>query len=161
VSAIPFYVGLLGGVMIVLAYYVTRTRDLVYASVTLALLGSFNAALIALLGLPIVGVFVVIVYVGAAVMFIIIVISTLGIGTREYREEFRGIATGFMLATALITVLAASGLYVVYSRPGTYSLQGISQVLASRYLPALGVLFIALAATLVEAISIARRVEEA
>jgi len=161
VNTIPFYVGLLGVAMIVLAYYVTRVRDLVYASVTLALLGSFNAALIALLGLPIVGVFVVIVYVGAAVMFIIIVVSMLGMGVREYREEFRGIATGLMLASALVTLLVGSGLYVVYSSPGTYSLQDISQVLASRYLPALGVLFIALAATLVEAISIARRAEEA
>jgi len=161
VNALPLYVGLLGGVMTVLAYYVTASRDLVYASISLALLGSFNAALIALLGLPIVGVFVVIVYVGAAVMFIIIVISMIGGGSRELREEFRGAATGIMIASALMMVLVASGLYVVYSKPGTYSLQSISQVLASRYLPALGVLFVALAATLVEAISIARRAEEA
>ncbi len=158
-SALAAYVGLLGGIMVILAYYVTTIKDLVYASVTLALLGGFNAAMIALLGMPIVGTFVVIVYVGAAVMFIIIVISMLGGGARETREEFRGVATGFLVASALLTLLMATGLYVAYTKPGTYSLSSVSQVLASRYLPALGVIFIALAATLVEAISIARRAE--
>jgi len=160
VEHIPLYVGILGGILVVLAYYITVAKDLVYASIALALLGSFNAALIALLGFPIVAVFVVIVYVGAAVMFIIIVISMLGGEQREQREEFRGVSTGLLVASALLTVLAGAGIYLVYSKPGTYTVSSVSQVLASRYLPALGVLFVALAATLVEAISVARRLEQ-
>ncbi|MEB3851731.1 MAG: NADH-quinone oxidoreductase subunit J [Desulfurococcales archaeon] len=152
-------IGIMGGLLAVTAYYVIAARDLVYASVALALLGSLNAALIALLGYPIVAAFVVIVYVGAAVMFIIITISMLGGGGQEKREEFRGMFTSLALASTAFTVAVLSGIYLAYKPPNTYSISQISQVLAGRYLPALGVVFIALAATLVEAITIARRAE--
>jgi NADH-quinone oxidoreductase subunit J len=156
-SHMPLYIGILGGLMVLTAYYVVSGRDLVYSSVALAILGSLNAALIALLGFPVVAAFIVIVYVGAAVMFIIITISMLGGGGAEKREEFRGFFTALALASSLLAVLALTGIYLVYTPPHTYSLSDISQVLATRYLPALGVVFIALAATLVEAITIARR----
>ncbi len=155
----PLYIGILGGLMALVAYYVVTAEDLVYASVALAILGSLNAALIALIGFPVVAAFVVIVYVGAAVMFIIVTISMLGGGGREKREEFRGVFTGLTLATSVLVAVVLTGIYLTYTPPHTYSLADISQVLASRYLPALGVVFVALAATLVEAITIARRAE--
>jgi NADH-quinone oxidoreductase subunit J len=64
--------------LLISGYLVIRVRDLVYASLALALLGLVNAMLIALLGFSVVAAFLVIVYVGAAVMFIIVSVSMLG-----------------------------------------------------------------------------------
>lgn len=156
---LPYLAGLLGGSMLVAAYYVVRHSDLVYASIALALLGLANAGLMALLGFGVVASFVVIVYVGAAVMFIILSISMLGGGGEEVRDEVRGAAAGGAALATLLVVMAGLGLFKAYAPVGQYTLRQVAEVLLSKYLPVLGVLMVALAATLVEAIAVAKRGE--
>ena len=156
---IMYLLGFMGALMAVTALLVVRGKDLVYASAMLAILGTLNAALIALLGFTVIAAFVVIVYVGAAVMFIIMSISMLGGGGTESREDFRGVLAASMIGAGLLMALIVSGVIKVYTSPGPLDLSRVSELLASKYVPVLGVLFVALAATLVEAISIARRGE--
>lgn len=154
---VPLMGGILGILMILAAYFTVRHRDLVYSSVSLALLGSLNAALIALLGYTLVAVFLIIVYVGAAVMFIIISVSMLGGGGEEARDEASGFFAGSAVATSLLLLLVGSGLYKAFTRASTVPVSRVSETLASGYGLVLALVFVALAATLVEAISIARR----
>ena len=90
-------------------YLVIRVKDLVYASLALALLGSLNAMLIALLGFAIVAAFLVIVYVGAAVMFIIVSVSMLGGGGHEEWKPFRGLVSAVVAAAGLGAAVALTG----------------------------------------------------
>lgn len=155
----PYIASLLAGVMLVVAYYVVRHRDLVYASVALALLGSLTAAFTAFLGFGLVAVFIVIVYVGAAVMFIIMSVSMLGGGGPEARNEVAGILAASGILAGLAIVAFSAGLFKAYAHPGAYTVTEVAQVLLSRYSPVLWVLVVALAATLLEAIAVARRGE--
>lgn len=154
---IPLFGGILGVFMMLAAYYVVRSKDLVYASGSLALLGLLNATLIALLGYTIVAIFLVIVYVGAAVMFIIVSVSMLGGGTGEERDEASGAFAGAAVGAAFFLLLASTGLYKAFVRPESVNMQSISDLLLNKYLVVIAILFVALAATLVEAISIAKR----
>lgn len=154
---IPLMGGILGILMILSAYFTVRLNDLVYASVSLAMLGLFNAGIIALLGYTLVSVFLVIVYVGAAVMFIIMSVSMLGGGSREKRDEVKGFFAGATVGTSLLLLLVGTGMYKGFTRPTGISVTNVSEILASNYGIVLVVIFVALAATLVEAISIARR----
>jgi len=88
---LPLFVAVMGVAAVASAYLVIRARDLVYASVALAVLGSLTASILALLGLGIVAAYIVLVYVGAAVMFIIITISMLGPTGMEEQEAMRGV----------------------------------------------------------------------
>ncbi len=159
INYIPYLIGLTGLFMIASAVAVTRLKDLVYASVSLSVLGLLNAAIIGLLGFPVIAAFIIAVYVGAAVMFIILSVSMLGAQEAEPREEFRGsfIATLFGMGIAASAI--AVDLVKTYHKPGPHPLSSVSSILLSKYLAVLGILFVALAATLVEAISIARRGE--
>ncbi|MCE4602485.1 MAG: NADH-quinone oxidoreductase subunit J [Desulfurococcales archaeon] len=153
----PLIAGILAAFMVLTSYLVVRSRDLVYASGSLAVLGVLNAALLALLGYGIVAVFLVVVYVGAAVMFIIVAVSMLGGGGPErWQPEKGAFAAASALAVLLIVVLASS-LYTAYTQPESISLKSVSGILVGKYLPVLGVIFVALAATLIEAIAIARK----
>lgn len=154
---IPFFAAVIGASMILAAYYTVRGKDLVYASGSLAILGILNAILVALLGYTIVAVFLVLVYVGAAVMFIIISVSMLGGGDEEKRDEINGAFAGAGVGAALFLLLAGTGLYKAFTRPSHLSMTKVSEILASDYGVVLALVFIALAATLVEAISIARK----
>jgi NADH-quinone oxidoreductase subunit J len=156
---IPYLIGLTGIFMIISAYAVTRLKDLVYASVALAFTGMFNAAIIALLGFPVVAAFVVAVYVGAAVMFIILSVSMIGTAEVEPREEFRGSFVATLFGMSIVASAIIVDLVKTYHKPGPHPLSVVSGVLLSKYMVVLGVLFVALAATLVEAISVARRGE--
>ncbi len=154
---IPLLAAITGLSMIAVGYMVVRGKDLVYSSGSLAILGVLNAILVALLGYYIVAIFLVIVYVGAAVMFIIITVSMLGGGGAERRDEEKGLFAAASIAAALALLVTASGIYKSYNRPELLKLSEVSSFLASDYGLVLALLFIALAATLVEAISIARR----
>jgi len=149
--------GILAAVMVYIGYLVVRSRDLVYASGALAVLGGLNAAFIALLGFGIVAAFLIIVYVGAAVMFIIVVVSMLGGGGSEQWQPEKGLFSSFSLLAVLGIIGLSMALYSTYTHPKTVGLSGVSGLLVDKYLPVLAVLFVALAATLIEAISIARR----
>ena len=153
----PYLVGLAGLFMIISAFAVTKLKDLVYSSVALSFVGLLNAAIVALLGFPVIAAFIVTVYVGAAVMFIILSVSMLGTNEAEPREEFRGSFVATLFGVGLAASAVAIDLIKTYQKPGPHPLSAVSSILLSKYLVVLGVLFVALAATLVEAISIARR----
>ncbi len=143
--------------MALAGYLVVRGRDLVYASGSLAILGLLNAALAAQLGFTVVAAFLVVVYVGAAVMFIIITVSMLGGGEGERVDSEKGLFAAATLGSVLLLVLVASRMYAGFTRPEGVSIADVSARLVSPYGVILAILFVALAATLVEAISIARR----
>ena len=156
-AQLPLLASITVVLMVLAGYLVVRARDLVYASASLAILGLLNAALLAIMGYTIVAAFLVIVYVGAAVMFIIIVVSMLGGGGGESRDEEKGLFAATALATVAVLVAVAGRIYGAYTRPEGVSITGVSELLLSNYGVVLSIIFVALAATLVEAISIARR----
>lgn len=141
---------------IVVAILTVTLRDLVYSSSLLALLGSLTAALLALLGYYIVAAFTIIVYVGAAVMFIIITVSMLGGGGVEVRSNTRGVVVALATLTALIAAISTLGLPTAIF-PVNVDLRIVSDSLLSGYLIVLVVLLVALAATVIEGIAVARR----
>lgn len=153
----PLMAGVLAAFMVLSSYLVVRSRDLVYASGALAVLGVLNAALLALLGYGIVAAFLVIVYVGAAVMFIIVAVSMLGGGGLERWQPEKGFFAAASILAVLLIIILASSLHAAYTQPAGISLQSVSGILVGKYLPVLGIIFVALAATLIEAIAIARK----
>ncbi len=153
----PLFVGVMAVAAAIAAYYVIKLKDMIYASISLALLGSLTAALIALAGFPIVAAYLVLVYVGAAVMFLIITISMLGLRGSEERDTFRGIIAAAAVFTLVIAIAFSSKLYNFYVLPYSVSAQQAASRLLSRYLLVLALIFVGQATTIVEAISIARR----
>jgi NADH-quinone oxidoreductase subunit J len=154
---LPLAASITGMLMVITAIAVVRSKDLVYASASLAILGMLNALLIGLLGYYIVALFLIIVYVGAAVMFIIITVSMLGGKSVEKQDEFKGLFTGATVVSVAVLLVASLAAYMGYSRPGGLSLTVVSQNILSSHFEVIALIFIALAATLVEAIAIARR----
>ncbi|MEB3788138.1 MAG: NADH-quinone oxidoreductase subunit J [Desulfurococcales archaeon] len=149
--------GTLAAGLIVLSYMIVRARDLVYASGALALLGLVNALLIALLGYTLVAAFLVVVYVGAAVMFIIVAVSMLGGGGEEDWNPLPGSLAAPAVAVTLLMILAGVAAYKAYAPPGAVQASIVAEKLVTTYMPALLVIFVALAATIIEAFAIARR----
>ncbi len=141
---------------VIVALLTVTLRDLVYSSSLLAVLGSLVAAFLALLGYYIVAAFIVIVYVGAAVMFIVLTVSMLGGGGVEARNKLRGVLAASATLVAFTVALITLGI-----PPGTFpvnvDVRVVSDSLLSDYAVALVVLLVALAATVIEGISVARR----
>ncbi len=154
---LPLFVAIMGAAAIASSYLVIRSRDLVYASISLAVLGSLTAVVLALLGLGIVAAYLVLVYVGAAVMFIIITISMLGPSEREEYDSMKGVVAAASVAAFVIIVAISLRLYNLYAVPPPVSVQVAASDALRRYLPVLALIFIGQAATVVEAIAIARR----
>jgi NADH-quinone oxidoreductase subunit J len=144
---------------IVAAYMVIRIKDLVYASVTLAVLGSLTAALLAVVGFGIIGAYLVLVYVGAAVMFIIISVSMIGPQREETREPFRGLVAAAAVTTLILVVVFALSLYRLFVVPAPIQASQAAAGALHEYLPVLALIFVGQAATVVEAIAIAKRGE--
>ncbi|MDP7981947.1 MAG: NADH-quinone oxidoreductase subunit J family protein [Conexivisphaera sp.] len=147
----------MGFVSLIAAYYVVRAKDFVYASSALAVLGSIVAADLAILGFGIISAFLVIVYVGAAVMFIIITLSLLGLREEERRNSGRGVIVALLVAALWSGVALSAGIYGLYVEPQPVSMTTTVGGLLSRYSLVVALIVIAQAATLVEAISVARR----
>ncbi|ADL18784.1 NADH-quinone oxidoreductase subunit J [Acidilobus saccharovorans 345-15] len=154
---LPLYAIVLSIMAIASAMLVVRLKDLVYASITLAILGSFTAALLAVAGFGLVSAYLVLVYVGAAVMFIVISISMIGPQGQESFDSFRGLTVAAALATFIITVVVISELYRLFTVPPSLSASAAAAGALREYLPVLALIFIGQAATVVEAISIAKR----
>ncbi|GAB6147666.1 NADH-quinone oxidoreductase subunit J family protein [Stetteria hydrogenophila] len=153
----PYMAAMLSGVMLVAAYYVVKCRDLVYASIALAALSSMTAAFAALLGFGLVAAFIIIVYVGAAVMFIILSLSMLGIRESGARSRVRGILAALGGLAGFLYASASTGLFKAYARPDSFSAADVAEAMLARYLPVVWILVVTLAATLLEAVAIARR----
>ncbi|MCE4623878.1 MAG: NADH-quinone oxidoreductase subunit J [Caldisphaeraceae archaeon] len=159
-TMLPFFTIALGVASIAAAYYVVKIKDLVYASVMLDVLASIIASMLALIGYGIVAAFQVLIYVGAAVMFIIITISMIGARGKETKEPFLGFITGTFLSIAIIIIVMGGGLFKLYARPGYVSPSQAAAGLLSHYFPVIVLIIIAQAATIVEAISISKRGEK-
>ncbi|AFZ71140.1 NADH:ubiquinone oxidoreductase subunit 6 (chain J) [Caldisphaera lagunensis DSM 15908] len=160
IDLLPIFALVLGVGSIISAYFVIKIKDLIYASSMLAVLASLIAALVALIGFGIVSAYLVLVYVGAAVMFIIIAISMVGVGRKESKEPFLGFVAGAAIAITIGIVILAGKFYNLYSYPEYVTVTQAASGLLSHYLPVIALIIIAQAATLVEAISIARRGEK-
>ncbi len=156
-SYMPLFAAVTGVFMLYVSLLVVRLKDLVYASSSLAVLGVLNAILISMLGYYLVAAFLIIVYVGAAVMFIIITVSMMGGRDEEPRDEFKGMFAGATVATVMLLLVASLASYMGYSRPTAVSIQEVSKDLLGNHFFVLALIFIALAATLVEAIAITKR----
>jgi NADH:ubiquinone oxidoreductase subunit 6 (subunit J) len=61
-----------------------------------------------------------------------------------------------LLGSGLAVALVTAGVHQAYSPPSPVSLREMSEAILSKYGPAIGVLFVALAATLIEAIAVAK-----
>jgi NADH-quinone oxidoreductase subunit J len=154
---LPLLASITGILMIITAIIIVRNEDLVYSSASLAVLGMLNALLIALLGYSLIAAFLVIVYVGAAVMFIIITVSMIGGRSTEKRDEFKGLFTGATVASAATLLVGALAAYMGYTRPAKLSMADVATSILGSHSDVLAVVMIALAATLVEAIAITRK----
>lgn len=132
-------------------------RDLVYASISLAFLGLATASILALSGYLLPAIVIVLVYVGSAVMFLIISVSMLG----GFEEESRNIGRG---AVAGLAAFALSILVLVESRgalaggESTVSIDAgsVAEALASDYPHVVFLLALALLATALEGLLVLR-----
>ncbi|MFP3171938.1 MAG: NADH-quinone oxidoreductase subunit J [Acidilobus sp.] len=156
---LPLFAAVLSVMAIVAAYMVIRIKDLVYASVTLAVLGSLTAALLAVVGFGIIGAYLVLVYVGAAVMFIIISVSMIGPQREETREPFKGLVAAAAVTMLILVVVFALSLYRLFVVPAPIQASQAAAGALHEYLPVLALIFVGQAATVVEAIAIAKRGE--
>jgi NADH-quinone oxidoreductase subunit J len=156
---LPLFAAVLSVMAIVAAYMVIRIKDLVYASVTLAVLGSLTAALLAVVGFGVIGAYLVLVYVGAAVMFIIISVSMIGPQREETREPFKGLVAAAAVTTLILVVVFALSLYRLFVVPAPIQASQAAAGALHEYLPVLALIFVGQAATVVEAIAIAKRGE--
>ncbi|MFP3219445.1 MAG: NADH-quinone oxidoreductase subunit J [Acidilobus sp.] len=156
---LPLFAAVLSVMAIVAAYMVIRIKDLVYASVTLAVLGSLTAALLAVVGFGIIGAYLVLVYVGAAVMFIIISVSMIGPQREETREPFRGLVAAAAVTTLILVVVFALSIYRLFVVPAPIQASQAAAGALHEYLPVMALIFVGQAATVVEAIAIAKRGE--
>ncbi len=156
-GALPILAAITGAFMLFISILIVRSKDLVYASSSLAILGILNAIMIAFLGYYLVAAFLVVVYVGAAVMFIIITVSMLGGKTKEPVDESKGYFTAGAVGASLFLLVTAMAAYLGYVRPSNISVTDVSASILESHSLVIGIILLALAATLIEAIAIARR----
>ncbi|MCE4617424.1 MAG: NADH-quinone oxidoreductase subunit J [Desulfurococcales archaeon] len=152
-----YYYGaaLISGLALFTAVYVVKGKDLLYSSVTLALTASLVALLVAFMGYTLIAAVQLIVYVGAAVMFIIISVSLLGAKDTSARNEVAGIVAG--LTTFVALSLYAYKLYPAFTFVSNVNVDQLATVMLERYGLVIVLITVALAATIVEAISVAKR----
>ncbi len=137
------------------AALVVSMRSLVYSAFFLALVGAGNAIFMAMLGFPVLSLFQLSVYVGAAVTFILFSITM-------FRKPVRVEAAASMLALDAAALVAAGLLYAFQSvtgAPVSVSFREISSLLIGKYRFALIIASLALVTTLIEAITLAMRGE--
>ncbi len=135
---------------------VIRSRSMVYSALFLGMVGAFNAALFAELGFTAVAVFQLAVYVGAAVTFIIFSVVMM----REappVEAEARGAAvfTAILIFASLALLFRPEGSLSLAS--GAIPISEMASAMTERYWFALLVAAAALAATMIEALALARR----
>ncbi|MGC8555924.1 MAG: NADH-quinone oxidoreductase subunit J, partial [Conexivisphaera sp.] len=124
---------IMGIASLIASYYVVRARDFVYASASLAVLGSVVAAELAILGFGIVSAFLVIVYVGAAVMFIIITLSLLGLRGEERTDPGMGALSALLAIIVWLGVAISAAAYGLLVRPQPVGMSAAVGGLLSRY----------------------------
>ncbi len=156
-TAIPLLAAINGAFMLFISLLVVKGKDLVYASSSLAILGILNAIMIAFLGYYLIAAFLVIVYVGAAVMFIIITVSMMGGKAKEPVEESKGYFTAGAVGASLFLLVVAMSAYLGFTKPETIKVTDVAASILGDHTFVVGVILLALAATLIEAIAIVRK----
>lgn len=153
-SMIVFLISSVGA--LISALLVIEHKSIVYASFFLAMLGASNAALFVLLGYPVVSIFHLVVYVGAAVTFILFSVVML---KETPLVEFRARGIALIAALEVLVVLSIGFRPLLGSKliGGVISLKEVSDLLINRYGFALLIAALALATTMIEAITLARR----
>lgn len=137
------------------AALVVSAKSLVYSAFFLALVGAGNAVFMAMLGFPVISLFQLSVYVGAAVTFILFSITM-------FRKPVRIEPTAGILALDAAVLATAGLLYAFQSVTGTpvsVGFKEISSLLIGKYRFALIIASLALVTTLIEAITLAMRGE--
>jgi NADH-quinone oxidoreductase subunit J len=145
-----------GGAIIAL-----EAREIVYGAVALA--GSFFgvAALFFLLDAPFVAVFQITIYVGAVAVLILFTVMLV----RQERwlkdvsfsvGQLAGILTGGAIAVVLILAFSAARLWNATPSPNPPDFLGIGQLISTEFAPALQVLALVLAASVLGAITLAK-----
>ncbi len=162
IHATMYTVSLLASIagMLVFGFLVVKSRSLVYSAVYLALAALFAAGIMALLGYTLVAIFQAAVYVGAAVLFIIISVTLLGEPIKpEHRYYNTAVITGVMSLIAL-ALLTYKVLHVLEGQEQTTpkpSLEDILSLIHTKYYFAVIIAFIAFGALLIEAVVLAKR----
>ncbi|KXA89825.1 hypothetical protein AKJ40_01195 [candidate division MSBL1 archaeon SCGC-AAA259M10] len=140
---------------IVFSSLVVFHRSLVYGAVALGFLGMVNSSFFIILGFPFVGLFHLMVYIGATVVFILFTVTMLRSG------PIIGISA--KKAAVIVSLLAAVSIafaFTPYSEGFTstayFSLQSFSQLFVEKYWFPIIVTALALATTLIEGITLAR-----
>ncbi len=139
---------------IVAALLVVYHRSIVYSAFFLSMLGVGNAILFTLLGFPIIALFHLSVYVGAAVTFILFSVVMLK-EAPSVEPPTKILAVISVVVLAIILIKAFSSFSV---EPTFFlSYRELTSLLVTKYWFALIVAAIALVTTLIEAITLARR----
>lgn len=144
---------------VIFAFLVVEQKSLVYSALCLGLLGIVNAGLFALLGYLIIALFHLIVYVGAAVTFILFSVTMF--------KEVPDVETRMKALTLLMIPLVAIALFYIFRpysnvafAPKYFAYGEISSLFVKKYWFPLIVTALTLVTTLIEAITLARREEE-
>ncbi|RLG48136.1 MAG: hypothetical protein DRO06_01790 [Thermoproteota archaeon] len=132
---------------------VVRSRSTVYAALSLALLGSSVSVLMAAAGFEVVAVFHLLVYVGAAVTFILFTVAMMREPPEAPGQRGPALLAAALLAVAVLIYLARAGA----PEPVGASTAEVASLLLGEKWPALLVAAVALGATMIEAITLARR----
>ncbi|MEM2542464.1 MAG: NADH-quinone oxidoreductase subunit J [Candidatus Korarchaeum sp.] len=129
-------------------------RSIVYSAFFLSMVGIANALLFSLLGFPIIALFHLIVYVGAAVTFILFSLVMM----REVPTVEPGLKVA-ALSSLVLAILVHSRIFLSVSAQPSFYLEyrELTSILVERYWFALIVASFALVTTLIEAITLARR----
>ncbi|MEM3870863.1 MAG: NADH-quinone oxidoreductase subunit J, partial [Candidatus Korarchaeum sp.] len=125
-----------------------------YSAFFLSMVGIANALLFSLLGFPIIALFHLIVYVGAAVTFILFSLVMM----REVPTVEPGLKVA-ALSSLVLAILVLSRIFLSVSAQPSFYLEyrELTSILVERYWFALIVASFALVTTLIEAITLARR----
>ncbi len=130
-------------------------KSIVYAAFFLSMLGVGNAILMTLLGYPVIALFHLVVYVGAAVTFILFSVVMLREAPMvELKERYLALIALALLSILLLYVFSG---YVGMTSSYYVSYKEITALLVEKYWFALIIAAIALVTTLIEAITLARK----
>lgn len=129
-------------------------RSIVYSAFFLSIVGIANAILFSLLGFPIIALFHLVVYVGAAVTFILFSLVMM----REVPSVEPGVKV-LALSTVVLAVIVFLRIFSAMGGQPSFLLEyrQLTSILIERYWFALLIAAFALVTTLIEAITIARK----
>ncbi len=139
---------------IIAAIFIVYHKSIVYSAFFLSMLGVGNAILFALLGFPIISLFHLSVYVGAAVTFILFSVAML----KEAPSVEPPIKALAVLSVIILTIILIKVLSPFSAEPSFFlNYRELTSLLVTKYWFALIVAAMALMTALIGAITIARR----